>query len=320
MNKLSRILVVSLVIFMFSLPALSWDDVGHKLSAYIAWDQMTPAARKTAIDILLNAPEDSHLSVLFDAFNSRSKAVKERELFMFASIWGDVIRNRQFENRYKKYNQPTWHYSDIFWKQENGKGIELKDFAGEGGSAITKLYDFEKVLRDPEAPKSEKAVALAWFLHVGGDIHNPLHNASRVTDTEPKGDQGGNLITLREATKDGGFRVNLHGYWDSIIDNYIPRKNDACDVDYIAPIARKTEKRFPAAKMRGSLELGDYKRWNREGFNLLNDFVYTPDVERNRMPSEKYRKRTFYTADKQIALAGYRLGETLNSIFDPQSK
>ncbi|MEZ5347189.1 MAG: S1/P1 nuclease [Pyrinomonadaceae bacterium] len=314
-KKFCKTLVLSFVLVAFSGSAFGWDEVGHKLSAYIAWDHMTPAARKAVSEILLSAPEDSHLSVMFDSFNSRSREIKERELFMFASIWGDVIRNRQFEVRHKKYNQPSWHYSDIFWKQGNGKAVELPDFKGAGGQAVPQLYEVEKTLRNPDASKAEKAIALAWFLHIGGDLHNPLHNASRVTDTEPEGDQGGNLVVLREQSPEGGFRVNLHSFWDSIISNYVPRKNDACDIDYLSPIARKIEKRHPFRTMSTDLKIGDYKQWNREGFGMLNDVVYTTEIVRNQMPSKKYTKRTFTVAEKQIALAGYRLGETLNNIF-----
>ncbi len=314
-KMLSKFLITSLAVFAFSISTFGWDEVGHKLTAYIAWDQMTPDTRKTVTDILLNAPEDSHLSVLYDLYNSRSKAAKERELFMFASIWSDVIKNRQFETRFKKYNQTTWHYSDIFWKQENGKAEELPDFVGEGGVAVPKLYEVEKTLNNKDATKAEKAIALAWFLHIGGDIHNPLHNASRVTATEPEGDQGGNLVTLREQSPEGSFRVNLHGYWDSSIRNSTPRKNDACDLDYLSPIAKDIEKRYPYTKMKDHLDLGDYKSWSRKGFDLLSGFVYTSEIIRNQMPSEKYRKRSFKTSEKQIALAGYRLGSTLNNIF-----
>ena len=292
-----------------------WDEVGHKLTAYIAWDQMAPEVRERVFKILLSAPENSDLNVHYNAFNSRSNSVRKRELFMFASIWPDVIRDPGFEVRNKTYNHANWHYGDIFWKQEGGRSVILKDFDGQGGLAVSKLYDFEKTLRDPNASDAEKAIVLAWFLHVGGDIHNPLHNASRVTDTEPKGDQGGNLVTLRPGNQQGVRRINLHGYWDSIIQNYKPRKNDACDIQYLVPIAKKMMKKFPYSRIRKRLKLNNYKHWSIEGFNLLSGSVYTSAIVRNQLPSEKYRKRAFKTAQEQIALAGYRLGETLNQIF-----
>ena len=72
--------------------------------------------------------------------------------------------------------------------------------------------------------------------------------------------------------------------------------------------------------MLNRLKLSDYKTWNIEGFNLLPKVVYTSDIVRNQMPSKKYRKRAFRVSQQQIALAGYRLGETLNRIFGNENK
>ncbi len=309
-----KFLILIILLFSATNSALAWDEVGHKLTAYIAWERLTPEVREKVVKILLAAPEDSDLSVHYDAYNSRSEAVKKRELFMYAAIWSDVVRSRDFETRFRKYNQSDWHYADIFWKQENGKAIILADFPEESGKAIPKLYDFERILRDSSVSSEEKAVALAWFLHVGGDIHNPLHNASRVTTLEPKGDQGGNLFVFIPRT-DNSYGLNLHSFWDGIIRREKPRKNDACDTDYLAPIAEKMLKKYPYSKMQNRLDLGNYKLWNIEGYNLLDKFVYTNDIERNQMPSGKYKQQTFKVAEAQLTLAGYRLGETLNRIF-----
>ncbi len=323
MNKLiSRFLILTFCVLFAVNSAAAWDEIGHKLSAYIAWERMTPEVRGKVVKILLDAPEDSDLNVLYDAYNSRSKAIKERELFMYAAIWSDVVRNRDFEVRYKNYNQGDWHYADIFWKQENGEAIILPDFPVASGKAIPKLYDFEKILRDSSYSNKEKAIALAWFLHVGGDIHNPVHNGSRVTETEPKGDSGGNMFILQKPAGDQRG-TNLHAFWDGIIGKVIPRKNDACDSDYLAPIAASMIKKYPYAKMQNRLNLSNYKAWNVEGFDLLSKVVYPKDLQREQMPSEKYRRQTFDVSEEQLTLAGYRLGETLNKIFSgdlPQVK
>ncbi len=308
---ISLFLVVLNFVFVSSVSA--WDDTGHKVSAYIAWRQMTPEVRTKAVKLLLRAPEDSHLSVYY-ASGSRSAAAKDLELFMIASTWSDIIRNRSFEVRYNKYHQGTWHYADIFWKQINGKA-EIMENRGDG-QAVAKLYDFEKNLKDSSVSDAEKAINLAWFLHVGGDIHNPLHNASRITETEPKGDQGGNLFLLSPADAVAENRVNLHFYWDSILGRNIPRQNDACDSDYIASIADKIIKRHPFSQMKNRLKPGNFKEWNNEGFKLLNQTVYLDELKRGELPSRKYQNRAFATGQEQIALAGYRLGEMLNRIFD----
>jgi len=309
------IVILLLVVFInlisvSSLPA--WDDTGHKVSAYIAWRQMSPAAKTKAVKLLLAAPEDSHLSVYYPA-GSRSKEAKELELFMVASTWSDIIRSRDFKVRYEKYNQGPWHYADIFWKQTGGKA-EMMGNRSEG-LAIAKLYDFEKNLKDVSVSDADKAVNLAWFLHVAGDVHNPLHNASRITDVEPKGDSGGNLFLLLPADAVGENRVNLHSYWDSILRRNAPRENDACDGDYIARMAEKIMKKHSSAAMKERLKLGDYREWNAEGFRFLNETVYDEELKRGELPAKKYQKRAVAVGEEQIALAGYRMAETLNQIF-----
>lgn len=307
-----NILLLVVLNLIAAASALAWDDTGHKVTAYIAWRQMTPEVRAKAIKILLAAPEDSHLSVYYPA-GSRSAAAKELELFMIASTWADIIRNRDFKIRFEKYHQGSWHYADIFWRQKDGKA-EILENRSEG-QAITKLYDFEKNLKDSSVSDSDKAINLAWFLHVGGDVHNPLHNASRITELEPKGDSGGNLFLLSPPNSQGSDRVNLHSYWDSILGRNIVRENDACDADYIPSIANKIIKKYPFAEMKIRLRLGDYKQWNDEGFKLLDKDVYSGDIKRGELPSKNYQNKAFKTGQKQIAMAGYRLGEMLNRIF-----
>lgn len=307
-----------LIVFSFTLASqiFAWDDTGHKVSAYIAWQQMLPQTREKAVKLLLAAPEDSHLSVYFPS-GSRSREARELELFMIASTWADIIRNRDFKVRYEKYNQGPWHYADIFWRQTNGAAERLEKRSE--GLAIVKLDDFEKNLKDASLSDAEKAINLAWFLHVASDVHNPLHNASRVTEVEPEGDSGGNrfLLSPENATEN---RVNLHSYWDSILRRNVPRENDACDPDYIAPMANRIMKKHPFAEMKDRLKLGDYREWNREGFEFLNKDVYVADLKRGELPSKKYQKRAFTVGQEQIALAGYRMAETLNRIFGQSEK
>ena len=318
MEKSSRnALFVIALVFLCSVNTFAWDEVGHKLTAYIAWQRLTPEVRERVFKILMSAPEDSDLNTPYDAYNTRSDAVKKLELFMYASKWPDTVKDRSFEVRNKKYNQGNWHYGDIYWKQENGSASRIADFPVPSGLAVSKLAEFEKILGDGSYKDEEKSLALAWFLHVGGDLHNPLHNASRVTKQEPEGDQGGNRFVLAARTPTS-FGVNLHSYWDGIIRRVKPRKNDAWDTDYLRPIAKKMIRKYKYNKMKDRLKLSDYKGWNDEGYSLLNEVVYTDELSRGRMPSKKYRKRAYKTAAEQITLAGYRLGETLNSIFGKQ--
>jgi hypothetical protein len=317
-KMLVKILLSLVVIFVIASSVLAWDDTGHKLTTYIAWEQMSPQARERATKILLSAPEDSHLSVFY-LQDSRSAAAKQRELFMIASTWADIVRDKDFKIRFNKYHKSDWHYADTFWNNTNGKVEVLKDFAEPKGKAVDQLFAFDKALRDDSVSDADKAIALAWVLHLGGDIHQPLHTSARVTQYDPKGDQGGNRFMLSPREAKGDDRVSLHWFWDSIVGRNIARQNDACDSDYLPTIAQRMTKKYPFAKVQNRLKLGKFDEWQQEGFQIASTKLYPTSLKFGELPSDSYKKQAFEIAEEQIALAGYRMGEMLNQIFGGQS-
>ena len=322
---MKKSLLLCVLLFIFALPSFAWDDSGHKLVAYIAWQQMSPEAREAAIKLLLNAPEDSQLPALYptpvDAnfstypIGARSKEAKQRDFFMFASYWSDIVRERKYENRYK-YHHATWHYLDTFWHEAGGKIETLPEMENDKENVVERLFEFDKVLRS-DAADAEKAIALAWILHLAGDIHQPLHASGRVTDEEPKGDQGGNLFLL--TPNDAKVKETLHWYWDSIVVRTVKRKDDASDAEYLLPIADRMMKKYPLAKMQNRLNPGKFDAWQHESFEIAANKVYPKTLIRNQMPSENYQKMAFEIAEEQITLAGYRLGAMLDQILRAQT-
>ncbi|HKP71272.1 MAG TPA: S1/P1 nuclease, partial [Pyrinomonadaceae bacterium] len=239
---------------------------------------------------------------------------RKLEYFMLVATWADIIRDRAFENRQKKYHHSNWHYDDTFWKQIGNKAEPLKGFE-EGGVAVTKLNEYDKVIRTADASDKDKAIAIAWIMHLSGDIHQPLHASARVTDTEPKGDQGGNLFLLTPQGTPRETQQNLHWFWDSIVGRNVPLKGDTCESDYIESIATSIMKKYPFKDVSSSLNIGAYEKWQEESFAINPTDVFSPDLERFKTPSEKYKKHAFAVAQRRLALAGYRLGETLNRVF-----
>lgn len=314
MSTVFRTIILGLLVSLTPALVYGWDDVGHKTTAYIAWQRMSPAAREAVIKILRSAPEDSNLSAFYMGYGPESDEMKKLEFFMLVSSWADIVRDRAFEVRQKNYHKGNWHYDDTFWKQVGDKTEVLTGFE-EGGVAVARLEEFDKVIRNPSATDKEKAIAIAWIMHVTGDIHQPLHTSARVTDKEPKGDQGGNLFLL---TPDGTPRENqrnLHSFWDGIVGRSVPFEADMCERDYIVSVARRVMKKYPYDSLSGGLKLGDYQDWQQESFKLNASDVFTPDLVRFQAPSDKYRKNAFRISERQLALAGYRLGETLNRVF-----
>ncbi len=301
-------------------PGFGWDDVGHKITGYIAWQRMSPQARDNVIRILRSAPEDSTLGIYFQPYGAESEEMRRLEYFTLVATWADIVRDfgadPAFRNsvRNRKYHRGTWHYDDIFWKQVDGRA-ELLDGFPKGGLGVAKLKEFDALIRDPAAGDPDKAIAIAWLVHIGGDLHQPLHTSGRVTETEPKGDQGGNLFQLMPVGTPRDKQLNLHWYWDSIVARNIPIKPGMCESDYIRMLGNRMMKRLPFARVQGQLELGKFDEWQKESFAYDNTVVFSQDLKRNQMPSERYKKNAFKLAERQLAMAGYRIGETLNAVF-----
>ena len=54
----------------------------------------------------------------------------------------------------------------------------------------------------------DRAMLTAWIFHLVGDIHQPLHSSTLVSQRLfPEGDRGGNSIKLKQS-------YNLHALWD----------------------------------------------------------------------------------------------------------
>ena len=314
MKKASfSVLFLATVMLFPAISASAWDDVGHKITAYIAWQQMNPEVRERVIKILAAASEDSQLATFYLPYGSRSDEAKKREFFMIAATWADIIRDRNFDNRYKKYHHSNWHYSDTFWTEKDGR-VEILKAPEEGGLALEKIIEFMK-LESSDARDSEKALGIAWLEHLIGDLHQPLHASARITATEPKGDQGANLFLLTPVGTPRDKQENLHWFWDSIVVRNKPNDKDECDADFVDPIARSIMKKYSFQEMESRLALGDPERWKRESFEIASTRLFPADLKRNEMPSSEYKKAAMKIAEERLALAGYRMGALFNQIF-----
>ena len=313
MKKITIAFVLGMLLMSSALPAFAWDDAGHKISAWIAWNQLTPKTKARVSETLLAAPEDSHLSSFFMQ-DSRSLEARQRELFMIASTWPDIVRDRKFPNRYQRYHRGNWHYINTFWKKENGKIVMLDVQDVDAGRATEKLYEFEKAIADPKLSESDRALAIAWILHIVGDIHQPLHASGRVTETEPKGDLGGNLFLLSPEGVPRDQQVNLHWFWDSIVGRNVPRHGDDCDDSYLSQFVGGFSGKYPAVKY-SDIKDGKFDEWQLESAKLAMNDVFPDTLMRNTMPSDDYKKSAMRISEERIALAGHRIAAMLNRIF-----
>ena len=312
LKRAVHVILFATILFVIIIPVRAWDETGHKIVAYIAWQQMTTDVREKVIKILLTAPEDAQLSTFYMPYGSRTTDARKREFFMFAAIWADVIKERSFDNRFKKYNNGNWHYFDNLWMVKDGK-VEFLKGPENGGKLMEKLTEFDKLIRG-SASNSEKAIAIAWLEHLIGDLHQPLHTTGRAFSADDKGDQGGNFFALTPKGTANDKADNLHRFWDGVIGRNMPNTADACEADYIDPIAQIIMKEYPYSKLQSRLADGKYEVWEKEGVDISTNEVYK-DVTRYEAPSDSYKKKALKIAEERLALAGYRMGDLFNDVF-----
>lgn len=75
---------------------------------------------------------------------------------------------------------------------------------------------FTETIGSTTATDALKSYDLTWLIHLVGDIHQPLHAATRFTADALTGDEGGNLVDVSCASS-ADCPSELHAVWDDIL-------------------------------------------------------------------------------------------------------
>jgi hypothetical protein len=300
-------------LLLAAVPAAAWDGNGHRVVARIAWDNMRPATRERAVALLAAVPADADLA-LPPADPPRPAEERGRELFALAATWPDIVRDAAHAERKARYDHPTWHYMSWFWDVQEGGAHpgaprDRLDLPGNSENVVERLQALSAELADPRRSAADRGIALAWVLHLVGDIHMPLHAGSRVTAEEPHGDQGGLLFKL------DAVHASLHWYWDSILTICHPRRPDESEAAYTGRLAAALTAAHPVAGMAARLDLPHFEAWANDGYDTVKTRVYAAELVRGQEPPTAYRDLAAGIAEPAIALAGYRLAALLDHLL-----
>ncbi len=294
--------------------ARAWNGTGHMTVADIAYDHLTPAA-KAKVDALLQRHRDYALWMSEMPAGYTDKA---RFAFMKASTWPDDIRKTPDD-------RPIWHYDDIPIVAP-GYTADPIALLPVKPNAETQITAESEVLASNAGTDAERAVALCWVEHLIGDVHQPLHATSYYSALFPKGDKGGNSETLApdavaaDPLLTAANPRKLHSLWDDLLG----ASKDPADIQkYAAALeapayARKTYPQLATGKT--------VHDWLLESNALARSVVYqnstlpmTPGegtlVTVTLPPG--YLTAAHTVASRQIALAGFRLADTLNALTIP---
>lgn len=176
---MNRITVFILgLLLVWTTQAHAYGPVGHRVIAEIAERHLSPEAKAAVEEILGN------------------------EFMAEAANWPDEMKSSPDP----VWRQEYWYYH--FINLPDGQTYQESE-KNPKGDAFTALEIFKSMLLSKETSKAQKRLALAFIIHIVGDLHQPLH-AGRQSDW------GGNKIDVvwfEEMT-------NLHMVWDEhLIDH-----------------------------------------------------------------------------------------------------
>jgi hypothetical protein len=318
-------LLLSLVIF--NSPCFAWIDTGHKIVALVAWEDLTPKTRAAVTELLKQHPRYEK-DLLVGAPDDATPDQLAQHAFAVAATWPDMVRNRSNPMN-TLYNHPQWHYIDIPFEDGTTASDEPSNSPGPHNvvEALTQCTD--EVKQDATKP-DQKAIDLCWIEHLVGDIHQPLHAASRYSPQFPKGDAGGNSEVVLRDPPYPDSAAKLHLIWDSFPGDY-----QSEFVDHYIAAGLRADPQYSREQFKSLLESKDFMAWAQESHEIavkdvyLNGQLETATAPRGgggRASTQQpipglppgYKEQAEKDAMHQVVLAGYRLADLLNSTFDPK--
>jgi hypothetical protein len=274
--------------------SMGWGAGGHMMTAQIAFERLNPRAKQQVITLLAIPINPAEIS-------QRSKD------FVSASHWADDLRPFPAFDAFKEL-----HFIDTPFSID---GTALP--AVPTPNIVTALEDNVNILRT-STDQNARAQALRFIIHFVGDIHQPLHCATRVDRAHPDGDRGGNLVNVKILQPNGTFKTtNLHSYWDGGIGSF-PKTGPNFrppPLSEIPPAAAIAKRGNPATDRKLHLDRPmDFTGWAAESTALAQDVTYK-GISNGSQPSAAYNRAALKVVRKRVAWGGYRLAALLNSIW-----
>ena len=317
-----RYLAVVLALTMLMNPSVSlaWNETGHRIVAYIAYQQLDGGTRDRVFAAL-----QAHPGMGTDLWSNGGINGPDKKLnaFLNAATFPDDVKSSQFmpttkfhDGTFKQYDKRIDHYINIGFDSQTTVSDTPSIPTGESLLSTYKLN--VATVRDQNAADKDQAVALSWIFHQVGDVHQPLHAATRISDKypAPEGDGGGNKVDFPNPRGHKDF----HSYWDDMLGAEASANNPA-KLKHVADLVTTA---YPASAFTASdlAASDDATPWAIESYKLAVSKAYGPiggeaddgvsDV--SELP-DGYLDSTKEVAKRRLALAGYRLAEELKTLF-----
>lgn len=277
-NPLGRLILARLFVYLVLIVALigkvySWNALGHRLIAQIAYDHLTKDAKRVC-----------------NHYNHALDSVYRPQSLVNAAAWLDYLHDA------KKMGLGEVHYVNLPFSLDGTPLVPVLKV-----NAITAIEEAKTILHSKKSSDFVKGFYLRLLIHVVGDIHQPLHAASQISQAHPAGDKGGNLVLL------GRNRVaaNLHAYWDK--GGGLLVKSRHFSHKQFLKTARKIEEKWPCDTAKLNLLP---EQWAKESHQIAIQHAYS--LKAGQKPDRQYQHNVKFLTEQRIALAGCRLAALLN--------
>jgi hypothetical protein len=309
MRFTSRVFIICALLLAAPASAYAWHDTGHMIVAQVAYLRLTPAA-KAKVDSLLVTPQGRRPLIFLCAGYYTPETCEKTYDPVQIAVWMDDFRGDSINDEYA-----PWHYIDFrpIWDGTP----ERTNVGAEPENVLARIYWATNVLRKGTGSAKTDAETLGFLYHLVGDVHQPLHAATRYSAANPNGDAGGNGFRIQMAPE---LRIaNLHAFWDAAAGTFgwtsPKRPLDQAGKDRLLAQAQEVMKEYPAESIPEWSDL-DPHTWVVESNTLARQVVYK-NITENSAPSKEYTDAAQKLVRKRLALAGYRMAGILNALFVP---
>jgi hypothetical protein len=285
-----------LILFLsFCLGTIAWHTTGHFAVAYIAEKELREKNPKL-------------LAKLVELLDVLKAFTKEKEhSFVESACFVDDIKAQSW----KAFN--AFHFYDLYTRGPNITPADLEKLPKSSVNIATTLAECRQTLRNTRETQIDdrlgKSLMLRFLIHLVGDVHQPLHAASRVTQDRTKGDSGGNAFKLSKPKSD------LHTQWDHTLGIFTALKAplEAKHWGYLGEMTKGITEEYTRDVLKEDLKIDKVNAWIKKGKDLTRNCYF--GIEENGEVSEKYKKVAEPIIRRQLALGGYRLADMLIDTF-----
>ena len=278
--------VAAALLFLLPAPAAAWWEYGHETVATIAEANVTPATRRELRRLLAQ-------SRLLDTPECPARTIEQ------AAYWPDCIK--QYRDRFS-FASP-WHYQNV----DVCRPFDQQSACRDGNCVSAQIERNARLLADRTLPVRERVMALAFLVHLVGDLHQPLHAGDR-------GDLGGNRFVASYGIIAG--RTNLHSIWDG----YLADRGISQPVGGPSGIVAE----FAPAELE-AMRGGTVTQWAEESWAAAREFAYgsllsdpcaAVPAERP-VVTEEITRRLIPIVRRQVTRGGLRLARMLDEALGP---